>query len=112
MSELFLVRHGETDSTFWGYPDKTPVIYGGYDVPLHENGKKEAQRAAVFLEKKHIDVGLWKKKTYLCFFFEVLVSSPLSRSVFGAENPDQNLALRTQVQYEAEISMLKRAKEE
>lgn len=79
MTELFLVRHGETDSTYWGYPDKTPVIYGGHDVPLHENGEKEAQRAAVFLEKKHIDV---------------LISSPLSRSVFGAEKIQTGRDLR------------------
>merc|ERR1719204_2345822 len=70
MIEFWLVRHGETDVTHFNYPMGTKVIYGGYDIPLSENGKFELDQAAKRLRFEH---------------FHAIYSSPLSRCRYGAE---------------------------
>ncbi len=63
---LFLVRHGEVINPGG---DKA-VFYGGADVPLSDLGKEEAKAAALYLQQ---------------FDLSFIVSSPLSRAVFGAK---------------------------
>jgi broad specificity phosphatase PhoE len=63
---LFLVRHGEVINP----GGDRPVYYGAMDVPLSPLGEDEAKAAAAYLEQ---------------FDLEYVVSSPLSRAVFGAE---------------------------
>lgn len=46
---LLLVRHGETE---W---NRVARFQGGIDVPLNENGRKQAQQAAEFLKDVPID---------------------------------------------------------
>lgn len=46
---LLLVRHGETE---W---NRASRFQGGIDVPLNDNGRRQAQQAAVFLEDVKID---------------------------------------------------------
>lgn len=61
---LLLVRHGETE---W---NRASRFQGQIDIPLNENGKKQAQKAANFLRDVHLDFA---------------VSSPLSRPKETAE---------------------------
>lgn len=63
---LFLVRHGEVINP----GGDRPVYYGAMDVPLSPLGEFEAKAAALYLEQ---------------FDLDFVVSSPLSRAVFGAE---------------------------
>lgn len=63
---LFLVRHGEVINP----GGDRPVYYGAMDVPLSPLGEDEAKAAAAYLEQINL---------------EYVVSSPLSRAVFGAE---------------------------
>jgi broad specificity phosphatase PhoE len=63
---LFLVRHGEVINP----GGDRPVYYGAMDVPLSPLGEAEAKAAASYLQQ---------------FDLEYVVSSPLSRAVFGAE---------------------------
>ncbi|MEN8904325.1 MAG: alpha-ribazole phosphatase [Clostridiales bacterium] len=72
MVELFLIRHGETDSN-----DKN--LYTGWtNVPLNSTGKNQALNLKKLLEKEHIDF---------------IYSSPLRRALFTAEiiNSDRHL---------------------
>lgn len=62
---LFLVRHGEVINP----GGDRPVYYGAMDVPLSPLGEIEAKSAASYLQQ---------------FDLEQIVSSPLSRAVFGA----------------------------
>jgi broad specificity phosphatase PhoE len=62
---LFLVRHGEVVNPGEG----RPVFYGAMDVSLSPLGESEAKAAAAYLQQ---------------FDLEYVVSSPLSRAVFGA----------------------------
>lgn len=62
---LFLVRHGEVINP----GGDRPVYYGAQDVPLSPLGEAEAQAAASYLQQ---------------FDMDMVVSSPLSRAVFGA----------------------------
>ena len=63
---LFLVRHGEVINP----GGSRPVYYGAMDVSLSPLGKDEAKAAAKYLQQ---------------FDLEHVISSPLSRAVFGAE---------------------------
>jgi ribonuclease H / adenosylcobalamin/alpha-ribazole phosphatase len=63
---LFLVRHGEVINP----GGDRPVFYGSMDVQLSPLGEKEALAAAQYLQQ---------------FDLECVVSSPLSRAVFGAQ---------------------------
>jgi len=63
---LFLVRHGEVINP----GGDRPVYYGALDVPLSHLGEAEAKAAALYLQQ---------------FDLHLVVSSPLSRAVFGAE---------------------------
>jgi broad specificity phosphatase PhoE len=63
---LFLVRHGEVINP----GGDRPVYYGAMDVPLSPLGMDEAKAAADYLQN---------------FDLELVVSSPLSRAVYGAE---------------------------
>lgn len=63
---LFLVRHGEVINP----GGDRAVYYGAMDVPLSPLGEQEAQAAARYLEQ---------------FELEYVVSSPLSRAIYGAE---------------------------
>lgn len=49
MTQLVLVRHGQTD---W---NKTGRIQGGLDIPLNESGQMEAEELAKQLSKINID---------------------------------------------------------
>ncbi len=60
---FYLIRHGEV------HPDWQGRIYGAHDIPLSENGKAEAARAAARLEGTRLDA---------------VVSSGLQRAEFGA----------------------------
>ena len=62
---LFLVRHGEVINP----GGDRPVYYGALDVPLSPLGEAEARAAATYLQQ---------------FAIDLVVSSPLSRAVFGA----------------------------
>ncbi len=75
---LLLVRHGETE---W---NRMSRFQGIKDIPLNENGKKQGQKAADFLQKIPIDFG---------------VTSPLSRPKETAEiilqqHPHVSLAIK------------------
>jgi len=63
---LFLVRHGEVINP----GGDRAVYYGAMDVPLSTLGEQEAQAAAQYLGQ---------------FDLEYVVSSPLSRAVYGGE---------------------------
>jgi broad specificity phosphatase PhoE len=63
---LFLVRHGEVINP----GGDRPVYYGAMDVPLSKVGEEEAKAAAEYLRR---------------FDLDVVVTSPLSRAVYGAE---------------------------
>ncbi|VEU38462.1 unnamed protein product [Pseudo-nitzschia multistriata] len=63
---LFLVRHGEVINP----GGDRPVYYGALDVSLSPLGEAEAKAAAMYLEQ---------------FDLDLVVSSPLSRAVYGAE---------------------------
>ncbi|PFN09473.1 MULTISPECIES: histidine phosphatase family protein [Bacillus cereus group] len=59
MTEICLVRHGQTD---WNFQE---IIQGREDIPLNEVGKKQASQSAATL----------KMETW-----DVMISSPLSRA--------------------------------
>ena len=61
---IHLVRHGETA------PDPPNSFYGGSEVPLSALGKHQAAAAGEYLAHEDLDC---------------IVSSPLSRAVFGAQ---------------------------
>jgi len=63
---LFLVRHGEVINP----GGDRPVYYGAMDVSLSSLGEAEARAAALYLKYYDLDI---------------VVSSPLSRAIFGAE---------------------------
>ena len=63
---LFLVRHGEVINP----GGDRPVFYGAMDVPLSPLGEDEAKAAGQYLKQ---------------FDLDLIVSSPLSRAIFGAE---------------------------
>ena len=62
---LFLVRHGEVINP----GGDRPVFYGAMDVPLSPLGEEEARAAGQYLQQ---------------FDLDLIVSSPLSRAIFGA----------------------------
>jgi 2,3-bisphosphoglycerate-dependent phosphoglycerate mutase len=64
---LFLVRHGEVVNP----GGDRPVYYGAMDVPLSPLGEAEASAAAYYLKSREDEIDL-------------VVSSPLSRATFGA----------------------------
>ncbi len=59
MTEICLVRHGQTD---WNFQE---IIQGREDIPLNEVGKKQAAQSALFLQNEKWDV---------------IISSPLVRA--------------------------------
>jgi broad specificity phosphatase PhoE len=63
---LFLVRHGQVINP----GGDRAVYYGAMDVPLSPRGEAEAKAAGKYLNQ---------------FDLELVVSSPLSRAIFGAE---------------------------
>lgn len=78
---LLLVRHGETE---W---NRASRFQGGIDVPLNENGQRQAQQAAEFLQEVPIDFA---------------VSSPMLRPKETAEiilkfHPDISLQLQAEL---------------
>lgn len=64
MTELCLVRHGQTD---W---NRLEIIQGREDNPLNALGRQQAEESAAFLSQEEWDV---------------IVSSPLSRAVHTAQ---------------------------
>jgi uncharacterized phosphatase len=64
MTEICLVRHGQTD---WNFNN---IIQGREDIPLNEIGKQQARDSAVFLSKEK-----WDK----------IITSPLKRAKETAE---------------------------
>ena len=59
---LYLIRHGETAK------NRQKLLQGRSDVPLNENGRKQARQAARFFEEKGIR-------------FDRVYASPLIRAV-------------------------------
>lgn len=72
---LFLLRHGEVINP----GGDRPVYYGAMDVPLSPLGEQEAQAAALYLQDHVKDIDL-------------VVSSPLSRAIYGADQVVQFLS--------------------
>lgn len=72
MTEICLVRHGQTD---WNLNER---IQGREDIPLNETGRKQAALSAAYLAEEQWDV---------------LISSPLSRAVETAEIIGQSIGL-------------------
>jgi uncharacterized phosphatase len=64
MTEICLVRHGQTDWNFSG------IIQGREDIPLNIVGKEQARQSAEFLSKEKWDM---------------IISSPLSRALETAK---------------------------
>ncbi|MFH0847835.1 MAG: histidine phosphatase family protein [Chloroflexota bacterium] len=64
MTEIILVRHGETD---WNRED---VFRGRTDIPLNQTGVRQAKRVAIYLAKRKLDA---------------VLSSPLKRAFATAE---------------------------
>jgi len=64
MTEICLVRHGQTDWNFSG------IIQGREDIPLNIVGKEQARQSAQFLSKEKWDI---------------IISSPLNRAVETAK---------------------------
>lgn len=64
MTEICLVRHGQTD---WNF---NQIVQGREDIPLNENGRKQAEQSAELLSQEKWDI---------------IISSPLSRAVETAE---------------------------
>ena len=59
MTEICLVRHGQTD---WNFQE---IIQGREDIPLNEVGKKQASQSAAALQAESWDI---------------IISSPLIRA--------------------------------
>ncbi|MBF7021004.1 histidine phosphatase family protein [Staphylococcus kloosii] len=80
MTEVCLVRHGETD---W---NKAGKLQGRTDVPLNETGKLQAQACGKLLQQQSWDV---------------IIASPLSRAKDTAEiiNTYLNLPLRVMPEF-------------
>lgn len=80
MTEVCLVRHGETD---W---NKAGKLQGRTDIPLNESGKLQAQACGNMLQQQNWDV---------------IVTSPLSRAQDTAEiiNTYLNLPLRVMPEF-------------
>ena len=76
MTQLYLVRHGETD---WNVQRR---IQGSTDIPLNDNGRRQAKRTARLLA-----AGAW----------DAVVSSPLSRAYETATIITTELGLRPPV---------------
>jgi len=72
MTTLYIVRHGETD---W---NKEERFQGLEDIPLNENGRKQALLSTQYLKKQKCDV---------------IVTSPLSRARETAEIIARNLEI-------------------
>lgn len=71
MTEIYILRHGQTDSNLRN------ACIGSVDIPLNEHGKEQAKRL---------------KKKLLAINFDVIYSSPLSRAIdtispYIKENP-------------------------
>ena len=72
MTTLYIVRHGETD---WNTQGR---FQGLEDIPLNENGKKQALLSTEYLKKQNCDI---------------IVSSPLSRAKDTAEIIGKNIGI-------------------
>ncbi len=71
MTEIYILRHGQTDSNLRN------ACIGSVDIPLNEHGKEQAKKL---------------KKKLLAINFDVIYSSPLSRAIdtispYIKENP-------------------------
>ncbi|HOZ54278.1 MAG TPA: histidine phosphatase family protein [Bacilli bacterium] len=62
--KLYVIRHGETE---WNY---LKVMQGSVDIPLNEQGKKQAKKLQKLLNNRH---------------FDLIISSPLLRAKETAE---------------------------
>eukprot|EP00536_Pseudo-nitzschia_multiseries_P006044 jgi/Psemu1/65405/estExt_Genemark1.C_1240047 len=82
---LFLVRHGEVINP----GGDRPVYYGALDVPLSPLGEAEARAAAMYLKQ---------------FDLDIVVSSPLSRAIYGAE---QVLSMQTNTDADTDAAVVK-----
>lgn len=79
MTIIFFVRHGETD---W---NATRRIQGREDVPLNDNGKKQAQECGDYLKD---------------FDFEVIITSPMTRAKQTAEYINEHFTFPTLIEME------------
>ena len=70
MTEICLVRHGQTD---WNFQE---IIQGREDIPLNEVGKKQASQSAAALQAEAWDI---------------IISSPLIRAQETAKKLQRQL---------------------
>ena len=70
MTEICLVRHGQTD---WNFQE---IIQGREDIPLNEVGKKQASQSAAALQAEAWDI---------------IISSPLIRAQETAKKMQRQL---------------------
>lgn len=51
VKRLVLVRHGEVDLSKW---NGKKVFYGGYDIPLSAQGRREALAASTYIAQHEV----------------------------------------------------------
>lgn len=79
MKKIFITRHGQTD---W---NKVPKVQGVTDVPLNDEGKKQAQELAEFIKTSNLH-------------FDKILCSPLSRAFETAKIVSQKNEINLQVE--------------
>ncbi len=72
MAKTLFIRHGETD---W---NNKKIIQGQIDIPLNENGKRQARACGIALKSNDYDL---------------IISSPLSRALSTAKIINQSLEI-------------------
>lgn len=84
MSEIYLVRHGQTDA------NKNAIIQGRIDNPLNNEGINQAKRVGQYLKQKNIG-------------FDFCISSPLERAIVTTEIIKNELKINIPTMIEPEI---------
>jgi broad specificity phosphatase PhoE len=99
MTEIYLVRHGETE---W---NREEMFRGRKDIPLNNTGEEQANKVSSYFKEKHVDL---------------IVSSPMKRAMQTAEPLSRSKGIEIKAMAEFtdmnfgawEGSTLKRVKED